>query len=247
MAHHVHTERPLDSLNHEHHSSDANRLAETRLLVGKLAHEMNNPLDSVLRYINLAIRLLDDQAADQPKEYLLRGRQGLLYMHSLIKTWLINAGQVQVEAGRLSLEHILDQAIHMCLAGQERQTVHIESHIPGTLPAFRPGILLQISINLISNAVDALHAKEKNRRLDITARQQQTMLLLRFCDNGCGLPRNELHRIFQPFFSTKPQGMGLGLAVCNDIVLKHHGRMEAQNRPGGGAIFTVHLPLEQLI
>lgn len=246
MSFQSHFERPLDPLNQARTSLGPDSTPDARLLAGKLAHEMNNPLDSVLRYVNLTIQLLDGQAFEKPRDYLLRSRQGLLHMSNLVNDWLVNAGQAQAGPKRLPLTEILDLAIDMSLSQQDQQTIQIKKVVPKTLPKLDPRALLQISVNLMTNAVDALSMQEK-RTLEISVRRRQNMLLIEFCDNGVGLPQTDTEEIFTPFYSTKPNGKGLGLTICKEIIEKHHGRMDAKNRPGGGAVFTVHLPLENLI
>jgi C4-dicarboxylate-specific signal transduction histidine kinase len=105
--------------------------------------------------------------------------------------------------------------------------------------------LQQLLLNLIVNACDALDANPPGaRRIDIaTTGGTGPRACLTIADNGPGIPGARPERIFDSFFTTKPQGLGVGLSVAREIVAAHGGRIEAANRAGGGAMFRVTLPL----
>ena len=107
------------------------------------------------------------------------------------------------------------------------------------------GQLQQVVMNLVQNACDAT-AGRPDARLSITGHQQDGEIVLRFADNGPGIPEANLAHLFEPFFTTKPvgQGTGLGLSISYGIVERHGGRLMAANLPDGGAEFILTLPVE---
>jgi signal transduction histidine kinase len=103
--------------------------------------------------------------------------------------------------------------------------------------------LLQVLLNLLVNACDAMAHMPAPRSLLVRSRRVSTgEVVVEVADDGTGIAPDDLERIFEPFVSTKPQGMGLGLAVCRSIARAHGGRLWATNSPGGGATLTLELP-----
>jgi two-component system sensor histidine kinase HupT/HoxJ len=105
--------------------------------------------------------------------------------------------------------------------------------------------LQQVVMNLVQNACDAV-ASRPDASLKIGGRIDGGMAVLRFADNGPGIPEAHLSRLFEPFFTTKPvgQGTGLGLSISYGIVERHGGKLSASNLAGGGAEFVLALPVE---
>ena len=117
--------------------------------------------------------------------------------------------------------------------------------LPSELPVVgSSGQMQQVLMNIVQNACDATAGSDAPTLL-ISAEQRKAMIVLHFADNGPGISADNLARLFDPFFTTKPvgQGTGLGLSISYGIVERHGGRLEAANRPEGGAVFTLSLPL----
>jgi signal transduction histidine kinase len=104
--------------------------------------------------------------------------------------------------------------------------------------------LQQVVLNLVLNAADALSdVAIEQRKLAIRTEATDAAVCLYVIDNGSGIAANDVSKVFDPFWSTKPGGMGIGLAICQAIVAAHHGRISAATSAGGGATFCVTLPL----
>jgi signal transduction histidine kinase len=103
--------------------------------------------------------------------------------------------------------------------------------------------LRQVFENLVRNAREAMDGQEEPPRLSVAVLRQGADAEVRVTDNGPGIAPENLQRIFQPFVSTKGKGMGLGLAICREIVEGHGGRLEVDSTVGRGTTFTVTLPL----
>ena len=108
-----------------------------------------------------------------------------------------------------------------------------------------PVQLQQVVLNLIINAMDAISGAQSARESDIsvTTSRSGTYAEIRVSDTGPGIAADDLKNVFNPFFTTKPQGMGMGLTIVRTIVEAHHGRISAENQLSGGALFTVRLPI----
>lgn len=224
--------------------SQSQRLATVGKVAGKVAHELNNPLDGILRYINLAIRVIDQGQADKAKDYLVQGRSGLMRMVQIVSEMLEFSRGSATAIEQSSLDKILQEAIVAMEPRAGKVRIELQIPDPKPLPRYRSDNLFQVFCNLIKNAFDAM---EGDGRLVITIRRGDRKLDIAFRDTGTGFPPEQAEAIFQPFFTTKGfgRGTGLGLAICRDIVEKLHGRITAANHPEGGSVFTVTLPREE--
>jgi signal transduction histidine kinase len=109
-------------------------------------------------------------------------------------------------------------------------------------------MLRQALVNLIRNAAEAIGDEQQERRVEITKSREVAQLgttrgVIQIKDSGKGIPANDLHRIFIPFFTTKATGHGVGLALAHRVITEHGGTLEATNSSDGGAIFTLKFPV----
>ncbi|NLH15010.1 MAG: hypothetical protein GX455_00380 [Phycisphaerae bacterium] len=224
--------------------AQSQRLASIGKIAAKVAHELNNPLDGILRYINLAIRILDLGQIDKAKEYLLRSRSGLMRMVQIIGEMLELSRDHMVTIERSPLDRILQEAIAAMETRKGKVRIELSCLAPQPLPLYRSDNLFQVFCNLIKNALDAMIDEGQ---LLITIRQIEQSLDIAFRDTGTGFPPEHAETIFQPFYTTKGfgRGTGLGLAICRDIVGKLRGQITATNNPEGGSTFTVRLPAKE--
>jgi two-component system sensor kinase FixL len=104
--------------------------------------------------------------------------------------------------------------------------------------------LQQVILNLLLNAMDAVKGNSPAKRLvALQARSAGPAVEVTVRDNGHGIPADHLSRVFEPFFTSKPKGLGMGLAISRSIIEAHGGRLWAENNPAGGATFTFTLPV----
>lgn len=224
--------------------ANAEKLALIGRHASKVAHELNNPLDGILRYINLAIRIVEQENLEKPIEYLAQCRRGLMRMVQIVGELLEYARSAHTPREYTKIEQIIEDAVKTMESRAETSGVTITRDYAPHLPHIKSGSLFQVFCNLTKNALDAM---ENGGQLNITTRlEQNNIVTIEFRDTGTGLPPDNLDAIFEPFFTTKGdrKGTGLGLAICRDIVESHSGRITAENAPEGGSIFTVYLPQE---
>lgn len=219
------------------------RLAAVGKLSARVAHELNNPLDGILRYINLAIRVARQGGHDQIIKYLERSRQGLMRMTQITSELLEFSRSTYASFEESDVNRIVEDAVKAMEDKAIASNVAIACSYQARMPRLRGSSnIFQVFCNLIKNAVDAM---PDGGRLSISTRLVDREVVVSFEDTGVGLPE-EVDRIFEPFFTTKGpgEGTGLGLAICRDIVEKYNGRITAARREGGGSILTVRIPLE---
>lgn len=218
------------------------RMAAVGKLAARVAHELNNPLDGILRYINLAIRAQEIGAAEKIPDYLAQARGGLLRMTQIVRELVEFSRSANAAFDDAGINTIVDEAVKVMADKAVEAGVSIVSRLTEGLPAIRGTNIFQVFCNLIKNAIDAM---PDGGTLTVNTEQTQREVIIRFADTGVGLPE-DTDKIFEPFFTTKPpgKGTGLGLAVCKDIIEKYNGRIIPQRRAEGGSVFSVHIPLE---
>jgi signal transduction histidine kinase len=140
---------------------------------------------------------------------------------------------------------IVEDAIGFADIEAAKKGIVIHTDVQAGLPPLDvdPILIEQLLLNLLKNAVDAMD-RATVRRIDLIVRLQDDMAEFSVIDRGSGVSEPQLANLFQPFFSTKSEGMGMGLNICRSIVEFHHGRLTVDRNPdGGGAIFVFTLPL----
>jgi signal transduction histidine kinase len=222
----------------------AERLAAIGRHTSKIAHELNSPLDGVLRYINLAARIVEQADLTKPKEYLDRSRQALLRMVQILSELLEFSRGNHAQLEYSNIEQIIEDALRTADAKTEKLNIQIFRYYTHDIPKIRNGSLFQVFCNIIKNAYDAM---PEGGQLHISTRlEPDNTIVAEFRDTGKGFAPENKEAIFEPFFTTKEKGTGLGLAICKDIVERYHGQITAENSQQGGSIFTVYLPLASI-
>jgi signal transduction histidine kinase len=219
------------------------KLAAIGQLASRVAHELNNPMDGILRYVNLSLRIIEQENLQKPKEYLTQCRQGLMRMVQIVSELLEFSRNSYVFFECTKIERIIEDAIKTMEPRAEASGVRIVRNYTSDMPKIRSSNLFQVFCNLIKNALDAM---PDGGELSISTRfSADNAVVAEFRDTGTGLPTENTEAIFEPFFTTKDKikGTGLGLAISKDIIERHNGRITAENAPGGGSIFTVYLPV----
>ncbi len=232
-----------EKANFQRQLADVERLATLGKLTSKVAHELNNPMDGILRYINLTIRIVERENLEKAKEYLMQCRQGLMRMVQIVSELLEFSRSTYAPFERIRIEQIIEDAIKTMGTRAETSNVQISSKYAAGVPEIRSGNLFQVFCNLIKNALDAM--PDGGQLTISTHLTAENTVVVEFHDTGSGFASENAKMIFEPFFTTKDKskGTGLGLAVCKDIIEGYNGKITAENAPGGGSIFTVYLPV----
>jgi C4-dicarboxylate-specific signal transduction histidine kinase len=148
------------------------------------------------------------------------------------------------EAAAIDLSALVREMLPLVRRELEDNRVAVALDLTDTLPpveGFRVQ-LGQIVVNLVVNACEALAASDGERRVTIGTAQREGRVELSVCDNGPGLAASVATRLFEPFVTTKPDGLGVGLAICRSIAERHGGRLSAAFPPGGGLCMILALP-----
>ncbi len=218
------------------------RLGSLGLLTAGVAHEINNPLEGIENYLALLDR--DVASSEKQKRYVEMIRYGFHRIRDIVRDLSVFA-RPGVETGTADISAAVTQALKMVSYTKEFKQVHVDL-VGLDMPIHVPGEgrrLEQVFLNLLLNAGRAMGGQGG---IAISARptlgaDRTDEIEVVVDDTGPGIPAEALPRIFDPFFTTT-DGTGLGLSISYGIVEAHGGSLSAENRPGGGARFTLRLP-----
>jgi signal transduction histidine kinase/FixJ family two-component response regulator len=219
----------------------AEKMATAGRLSASIAHEINNPLQSVQNCLHLAGR--EDFPADKRKEYFLLAQTELERLANTTRRMLdfYRPGATSLE--KVDIADILKYILNLMAKQLKEVNVTVIVDFVGTIPPIMAvsSQLQQVFINLILNAADAM--SEKGGVLRITAATLKDGVEIIFHDNGDGVPKEAQSNIFEPFFSTKEGGTGLGLTVSYNIITANGGTLELLPERAPGACFRIFMPL----
>jgi len=228
------------------HASRVSTLGE---LATSIAHEVRQPLGAIVLNGNTSLRWLDKAEPNLPKARQLIER---MVENATQATEIIDRIQGMASKriptrGRLSLNEIVDVALRFVHHESIERRVAIRANLqPDIGEVLGDRIQLQqVIVNLLVNAMHAIDHRQSpgHREVSISTRMdEQGYVCLVVEDTGPGIAEQHLDNLFDGFFSTKPDGMGMGLTICNSIMRSHDGEIRAANRDGGGAAFTCRLP-----
>jgi signal transduction histidine kinase len=210
------------------------KLAGIGRLAAGVAHEINNPLAVILGYA----RLLGRGATGETAADLQIIEDESLRAKAIVDGLLDMARPAQLEREQVDLRALVVEAVERLAEAKLLDGVTLTVRGTGTVVGSSQK-LRQVVLNLIKNGAEAAGPKGS---VDVAVDSSGGLAHLVVSDSGGGLSREALERVFEPFFTSKPQGTGLGLAVSKGIVHAHGGSIEATNVPSGGARFEVRLP-----
>ncbi|MBI2384459.1 MAG: HAMP domain-containing protein [Elusimicrobia bacterium] len=221
------------------------KLSAVGQLAAGVAHEINNPLGVILGFAQgLARQLAPEDELELPIKSIEREA---LRCKALVQNLLTFARTSQVERAPTDVNEAVEQSLALIRTQAKLSRVVLSTEIAKDLPPVlgNKNQLEQVIMNLAKNAIDAMpNGGNLTLSTELLERPPHSWILLRFVDDGTGIPAAALPRIFDPFFTTKPigQGTGLGLSLVSEIVQKHSGEISVESRPGRTE-FTVKLPV----
>jgi signal transduction histidine kinase/ActR/RegA family two-component response regulator len=221
------------------------KLAALGQMVSGVAHELSNPVTSIMGY---AHRLLARQDLPGRTEEVRQIYQEAERAGTILRQLLLNARETLPERRPVSLNQIVHGVMDLQRFSLTAEKISVEIDLAPALPFVQgdPGHLQQVLMNLMGNARQALEQQEEGGTIRLrTKRIGDRRVLLEVADNGPGIPQAILARIFDPFFTTKPAGVGtgLGLAIVLSVVREHGGQVHVLSPPQGGAVFQIEFPV----
>lgn len=224
------------------------RLTAMGQLTSALAHELNQPLTAVMNYMNAARRTLGalaDPSVVRARELLEKAVEQTARAGQIIRRL---RGFIEKKEPNRSLEDLNDsvnEAAALGLVGAADRNVKVTVRLEPDLPAvmFDRIQIQQVMVNLMRNAVEAMEGGKRREIAIVTSLSAPDYVEVAVADTGPGIDAKMMPRLFEPFATTKSNGLGMGLTICKSIIEAHGGRLWAVPNPGGGAQFRFRLPI----
>ena len=225
------------------HVTRVGKLAE---FVSSLAHEISQPLTAILSYAQAAQRMLAGREPEIQKilSYIIsddqRASEVIQRLRSLLK-------KSAPEMKPLDINTLINETIVLIATDATVRNSVIKIELGTGLPFVRGDRiqLQQVILNLISNSFDALENNHSRREISIrTSRKDTDTIMVEVQDSGCGISAHDLPKLFTRFFTSKPDGLGMGLSISRSIIESHGGILDVKNNPGRGATFYFTVPVD---
>jgi PAS domain S-box-containing protein len=218
------------------------RLAAMGAMIGGVAHELNNPLTSILGVSEL---LQDSITTDAARKQIAMLQQQARRAADIVHNLTYFSRPPAPGKSRVNLAEVVERTLNLHAYSLRKNNITVDFLRETGLPYVEgdPHQLMQVFLNLILNAEQAIREVRDRGTLRIRLSSNAETVSASFQDDGPGIPPEILPSIFDPFYTTKRpgRGTGLGLSICKSVVKEHNGTVEAANGPGGGAVFTVTL------
>jgi PAS domain S-box-containing protein len=220
-----------------------------RQLMSSIAHEVKQPLAAITINSNAALRWLSGSTPriDKTRQALLRIASDGRRANEVITRIRILVTGIEPERNPLILNFVIREVIALLRTELRRNNIEVRTDLAENLPPIRGDRvqLQQVLLNLITNAIEAMRAIiTRPRLLAISTMSDAAGVVVAVEDCGSGLDDQVLECVFEPFYTTKPQGMGIGLAISRSIIDAHGGRLWPARNPMFGATFKIQLPLD---
>ncbi|MDB5422310.1 MAG: fixL, partial [Brevundimonas sp.] len=247
LTEHDDQERRLQALQSE--LVHVSRLTAMGEMASSLAHELNQPLSAIANYMKGSVTLLNMPNPDlgRLRDALGSAADQALRAGAVIKRLREFVARGETEHTLEDPSRLMEEASALALVGVKEKELRVDLRFARAV-----GVVIvdkiqiqQVALNLIRNAIDAMSLSDR-RQLEIAVLPPSDgMIVISVTDTGAGIDPVVADRLFKPFVTTKPQGLGVGLSICRTIVEAHGGRIWAQPNPKGGAIFCFSLPLAE--
>jgi two-component system, LuxR family, sensor histidine kinase DctS len=225
------------------------RLITMGEMASSLAHELNQPLAAIAGYNAGCLNLLASGQADshEIERALKKSAEQAQRAGQIIRRIYDFVRRAEPKAEPCDIGSLTQEVVALVETDARRSGIHIQTRVESGLPIVCGDriLLAQVLLNLVRNAIDAEHLVSHERKsIELEVRADIHSVLVSVADNGIGIPDDLAPRLFEPLFTTKTEGMGMGLNICRSVVEGHHGRLWFESRPEGGTVFFLRLPVE---
>jgi len=226
---------------------ESERMQALTLLAASVAHEIGNPLNALhihLQLIDRELRKLGFKDAEKARGYVSVAKGEIARLDYIVRQFLQAIRPTPPKLAVAQLNDVVRASIELLRPEFENRGLAIEEKLARQLPELRmdPAQIQQALVNLMRNALQAM---TKGGVLRVKTGQSSENVWVSVSDTGCGIPADHVKQIFEPFYTTKKKGSGLGLMIVQRIVRDHGGGIELESRVGEGSTFRIRLPLHE--
>jgi two-component system, sporulation sensor kinase E len=223
---------------------ESERLNALTLLAAGVAHEIGNPLNSLhihLQLMERKVRELDDNARAELQDSINVARSEIARLDSIVTQFLRAIRPSRPQLHPENINAIVEETVRFFAPEIQERDVVVEQELRSDLPSLQidRGQMKQAFYNVIKNSLEAM---KRHGILRIHTDMNDAQVLISFVDTGGGMSVEDLSRVFEPYFTTKPSGTGLGLLIVRRIVREHGGELSIESSEGKGLTLTIRLP-----
>ena len=223
---------------------ESERLNALRLLAAGVAHEIGNPLNSLhihLQLMERSVQKLHDGERTELQQSIDVARSEVNRLDSIVTQFLKAIRPSRPQLRPENVNTIVEEAVRFFTPELQDREIVVEQELRSDLPLLQldRDQMKQAFYNVIKNSVEAMH---RHGTLRIRTDLAETHVIVRFEDSGGGMSAEDLSRVFEPYFTTKPSGSGLGLLIVRRIVREHGGELSIESSHGKGLTLTIRLP-----
>jgi PAS domain S-box-containing protein len=224
----------------EEQIAHSDKLASIGRLAAGIAHEIGNPLTSIFSFVQILRDMEDDKFKKESLD--------IIYFHvnrisEILKqlSGFTRASAGEQKLARIDVNQVIENSVSLIQYDKKAKGIVIKRELSPDLPKVPSDAnqLSQVFVNLTLNAIDAM---PDGGTLHVRSFSAGKEVLIQFQDTGMGIPKEELNRVFDPFYTTKEKGTGLGLSVSYNIIKKMGGTINVESEVGKGTLFTVAIP-----
>ncbi|UCC80069.1 MAG: GHKL domain-containing protein, partial [Candidatus Zixiibacteriota bacterium] len=214
-------------------------------MAAAIGHEMNNYLTAIMSGAQLLPKYIESERFEKVSEKV----ESIVNSIDRMKRFtagLMDFSALETNKSLSELAPVIDDVVFFVKPQQRFKNIDIEIDMPPDLPGIMmdPGQIHQVLLNLLINAADAINSRKAEKGVvKISVEADDSNVTLTISDNGPGIPEEIFPRLFEPHFTSKEKGHGLGLATCKKILEGHGGQITGINNPDGGACIVITLPL----
>ncbi len=232
----------------EHLLRIQNKMASLGRVAAGIAHEIRNPLSGINIYLNTLDKIYDKgEKLDNIKMILGKIQSASGKIESVIRRVMDFSKPNEPNFVLTDINKPVKEAVNLSGVTLRKKGIEIEKALADNLPLCQadPARIEEVILNLINNAADAMQGMEEGKKIEITSSIENDRILVTVSDAGPGVPSAMKDRIFDPFYSTKNSGTGIGLSIAHRIITDHRGSLTLGNSKWGGAEFVIEMPLAQ--
>ena len=211
-----------------------------------IAHEIRNPLSGINIYLNTLEKIYDKrESSEKIKGILGKIQSASIKIESVIRRVMDFSKPSEPKLVLTDINRPITEAINLSMVTLRKKGIEIEKSLADKLPLCQadPAMIEEVILNLINNAADAMQDMSEGKKIEITSSIEKNRILVTVSDSGPGVPSAMQDQVFDPFYSTKSSGTGIGLSIAYRIITDHGGSLNMSESGWGGAEFRIELPI----